>query len=208
MNNADNVIKSINRFEVTKNSNGNFKFLYAFEGDQYTHDFYLSESEVRDILYHKDFCPFYVDGFTLVQFTGRTFRIINLNDNPKETYIHFREEELFPFLREVLNMPLETMMDMFKPYQDSLKRAIPKVNETITDDAKEICKLRGISDYLERVRSIAKNSSNGCDDPVELTFMHDHAPKDLYWVISRNNNRIINGGIIYDSNRKTWGIHT
>lgn len=198
----------INRFEVSKTSNDNYKFTYAFSDEDYSHNFYLSEPEVKDILYHKDFRPFYADCSTLVQFTGRTFRIINLNDTPKETYIHFREEELFPFLREALNMPPETMMDMFKPYQDSLERAIPKVNETITDDAKEICELEGISFYLDRVRQIAKNSSKGCDDPVELTFMHDRAPKDLYWVISRNNNRIMNGGIIYDNSRETWGIHT
>ena len=202
------VIKAVNRFEVRRTSNDSFEFIYQFTEEDHSHNFYLSESEVKDILYHKDFRPFYADCSTLVQFTGRTFRIINLNDVPKETYIHFREEELFPFLREVLLMPPETKMDMFQPYQNSLEMAVPKVDETIVDEAKEICALEAIFPFLERVRLIAKNSSKGCDDPVKLTFMKDHAPMSLYWVISRNNNLIMNGGVIYDSNRETWGIHT
>jgi hypothetical protein len=99
-------------------------------------------------------------------------------------------------------------MDLLPAFLDSLDKATPNVSETIVDDALEITQLEGITPFLERVRSIAQNSSSGKDDPVRLVFMKDHEPKSLYWAISRNNNLIMNGGIIYDRNTEKWGIHT
>jgi hypothetical protein len=193
---------------IIKRDNGYFVIYFKIEGENYLHNFFLNEAEVLDIINNDKFAPFYSDGYDLLQVTGRMLRFVNLEDYKRRLWIPFRDTELRIELKKALALETDVEMDLFEAYKNSLEQSKPNVYETIVDNALEITQLEGITPFLDHVRQIAQNSSKGQDDPVTLSFMKDYGAKDLYWVIARNNNRIMNGGIIYDDNRNTWGIHT
>jgi hypothetical protein len=195
-------------FTVTKQNSSNYRILYKEKDQPYYQDFYISKPELLHMLNEKEFSPFYCDNYHLLQFTGTSLRFVELSENCKQIYIPFREKELFPKFNEVMALDQEIELDLLPAFLDSLEKAKPNVNETILDQAKEICELEGISPYLERVRQIANNSSGGFDDAIELYFMKDIAPRSLYWVISRDSKQLMNGGIIFHSENCSWGIHT
>jgi hypothetical protein len=195
-------------FSITKQNSTNFRILYKEKGQPYYQDFYISQAELLHMLNEKGFCPFYCDNYHLLQFTGTSLRFVDISENCKQIYIPFREKELFVEFNKVLNLDPEIELDLLPAFLDSLEKAKPNVNETIVDQAKETCELEGILPYLDRVRQIAKNSSGGYDDAIDLYFMKDIAPRSLYWVISRDGKQLMNGGIIWHSESCSWEIHT
>jgi len=202
------MVRNVTAISIRKNSNGSFRLKFERDDKDTWDDFYFQEVEIRHIIECRDFFPFYVDCYTILQFTGTYLRIIELNQNNSEIWIPFRRTELEPKLKEALALEPDVDLDLLPAYLDSKVKTEPCVNENIGDDALEITQLEGIAPYLERVRQIARNSSKGIDDPVKLGFFKDFESKSLYWAISRNNNLIMNGGVIYDKNRNDWGIHT
>lgn len=198
----------VTQISIVKKESGHFILHFKVEGEEYLRNFYLHEAELLDILTEKKFLPFYADGYDLLQVTGHHLRFVNMEDPNRRLWVPFRDVELFPQLRLALALEAEVKMDLLPAFLDSLKMREPNVYETIADNALEITKMEGIEPFLASVRLLAKNSSRGQDDPVTLTFMKDYGPSDLYWVIARNKKQVMNGGVIYDENRSTWGIHT
>ena len=199
----------VEAISILRRESGHFRLRYKVkdEKDYYSHEFYLLPSEMKHILNNPGFWPYFADCYSLLQVTETALHFANV-ESPDHIYIHFRDKELFPEFTKVLDYPINQELDLMPAYLDSIKKAQPNVHETITDQAMEITKLEGIKYYMDRVRDIANNRSAGVDDPIQLTFFDDFAPKSLYWTITREDKLCMNGGIIWHEHSNEWGIHT
>ena len=91
--------------------------------------------------------------------------------------------------------------------------AVPKVEYLVDPEAEKIIQenLDKILDYVNRVRTIARNASYGQDDPVSLNIFKD-GDRSLYWIIrhTTTGKMDMNGGIIWHGDDQTgsYSIHT
>lgn len=196
-------------FKLKRNSpTSNIEFFYKPKDSEYGKSFYLNVFEIIDILHNIDFSPYYDDLCYLIQFRASHIHIMDISDNTLKRYeINFRLVDLKPFLDTFIK-DKSNELDLTEQYFESIKKAVPLVNEEISQEAQEIVNLEGITPYIDRVRNLAKQRSNGQDDPVKLSFMKDGS-KNLYFAIMRNNSSLLmNGGIIYDERTCDWSIHT
>jgi len=203
------VEEMLKLISLKRNSNDHIQLKYHLSSEEYYQDIYLTRDEIEDILTNRKFFPYYSEGYHLFQFTGTNLHFVDIGERKREVFIPFRRQEFEPMLRKALDSEPDQVIDLLPAFLDSVEKARPCVNETIYEQALDISKIEGISDYMDRVRQIAKNSSGGFDDPVELGFYKDYGPKDLYWNITQSpGGRIMNGGIIFNESSGTWGIHT
>ena len=183
-----------------------FVLHYKLTKEKWDNTFYFTQKEFEHLARNEDFWPFYADGYNLCQFTGSHLRFGRLDGERKELWLPFRNKELIPELKNALNMEVGTEKDLLNAFFYSRDKAIPSVHETIDEKALPITQLEGIEPYLERVRNIAKNSSKGVDDPVELNFYAD-GYRSLYFTITPGRG-MRNGGINWHESSNEWSINT
>ena len=178
---------------------------------EYYNNHYLMEDEVRQILEGKT-CPFYADCYDLMQYSGRSLQFVRIEPKSvvKPIYIAFRDTEFLPELAKALLLKPDEEIDLIPIYLNSLEQAKPNVNVMVCDEVKELKEDPGMANQIETVMSIAESCSRGQDDPVDLAFYPDHAPRSIYWEVFnlRKKHCVYNGGIIWHENQNKWSVHT
>jgi hypothetical protein len=195
----------------------NFDFHYTQGTEKSVLFFTLMVEEVRFLLNNPAFLPWFDDGNRCIRVVGDgiyiapTYRAIDGGD-ARTVRIVMRHKELFPILEAALKIPEGTSIEFSKEIRRSAEMAIPLMVENWSSDARKILQFNHdkIHSCVEQVKIIARNSSNGQDDRITVSFFKD-GDRSLYWnIINDEGRRVMNGGIIWhgDDEKGEYSIHT
>ena len=179
------------------------------------HRFIITQDEARFLFSGASFGPWFDDGMRAIRFTDTGIQVIpTFYAQQQDDYCRFqvviRWTELMPLIKQALELPIDVSIEFAEIIRKSADIAKPLVKEVLDSDACAVVfdnENNGINEMLERVRNIARNSSRGQDDPIKVAFYKD-SERSLYWNITREGNRVMNGGIIWHESSNSYSIHT
>lgn len=200
----------INHFKISTLSERTIKFIFDYEETSIS--FILTKNEILSILLDL-VRPFYDDSSFLIQFNRKNIRLLEVYNNYEEYIIDINFEESSKILQYALSkINSSETIDLTREFKIAEQKSLPVINVKMTDEFTELLLQQSDNErfnaYIERVKNIAKNRSNGWGDPVNVGFCTELNGRDAYFSIQKKDELIMNGGIIYDENSKEYGMHT
>lgn len=201
---------NINSFKIISTYENAIKFNFDYKETSIF--FILTKNEILSILINL-IHPFYDDSSFLIQFNCKNIKLLEVYNNYKEYIIDINFEEFSKILQYALSkMNSDETIDLTREFKIAEQKSLPVINVKMTDEFAELLLQQSDNErfnaYIERVKNIAKNRSNGWGDPVDVGFCTELNDRDVYFSIQKKDKLIMNGGIIYDKNSKEYGMHT
>lgn len=197
----------------------NFDVLYTSDGGNTdTLFFTLMTEEVRFLLDNPAFLPWFDDGIRVIRVERDGIYIIPSycalggQAQTETVRLLIRHVELFPLLRTALGIPKGASLEFAEELRRSQEMATPALETEWSAGALSVFvdNRALLTPLVEHVQNIARNASNGQDDPVTLAFYKD-GDRSLYWAVRKTGRQLMNGGIIWHwhgDDQGYYALHT
>jgi hypothetical protein len=180
--------------------------------------FMLSREEIRNFVDEKSYI--FDDLQQIIQFRSDRIQVspsfygLLNSSEPSMFSISIRDKELREFCKTIQNIEPTSNINWLEVIKTSQIMMMPNVIVKYHGEAKNIITneenvKNGIKDGVDRLVNLAKRRSNGQDDPIVLNIAPDHnSETSLVWSVVRNDQCMINGGLIWHKISAEYGVHT